>query len=97
LPDLPPPALSIALHLGAIVAWMTAVVAEEEVEVTNVVCRRRPHRRRCLGQVVARFVPPSDPIEWACPVCGDNGLIDGWVGTLWDRSGRVAVDRALSN
>lgn len=97
LPDLPGPALNLALHLGAIVAWMTAVVAEEEVEVTNVVCRRRPRRRRCLGQIVARFHPPDDRIEWACPVCGENGIIDGWVGTPWDRSGLGDHGDALPN
>jgi hypothetical protein len=85
LPDLPGPALSVALHQGAIVAWMTAVVAEE-VEVTNVSCRRRPNRRRCRGLVVARFHPETDAIEWRCPVCGDNGIIYGWAGTLWDRT-----------
>jgi hypothetical protein len=98
LPDeLPAPALNLALHLGAIVAWMTAVVAEEEVEVTNVVCRRRPRGRRCRGQILARFLPSDDRIEWACPACDDNGLIDGWVGSPWDRSGLTAFDRGLPN
>lgn len=94
LPDLPAPALNLALHLGAIVAWMTAA-AEGEIEITNVVCRRQPRGRRCHGQIVARFLPSDERIEWACPVCGDNGIIDGWVGTPWDRSGLVDLDDAL--
>lgn len=95
LPDLPAPALNLALHLGAIVAWMTAVVTEGEIEITNVVCRRRPRGRRCRGQVLARFLSPDERIEWACPVCGDNGIIDGWAGTRWDRSTTVNPEDAL--
>lgn len=97
LPDLHGSALNLALHLGAIVAWMTAVVAEEEVEVTNVVCRRRPRHRRCRGQILARFHHPDETIEWVCPACGDHGFIDGWVGTPWDRSGFTEPGDALPN
>jgi len=37
--------------------------------------------------------PPLAParasgyIDWRCTICGDNGMIHGWEGTLWDRSG----------
>jgi hypothetical protein len=85
LPEMPGPALSLALHLGAIVEWMTMTLSDD-TEVTNVYCRRRPHRRRCRGQILARFDPESDAIEWHCPACGDNGFIYGWDGTRWDRS-----------
>lgn len=32
------------------------------------------------------YPSPEEPaaIEWYCPVCGDHGVISGWVGTLWD-------------
>jgi len=93
----PPPALNLALHLGAIVAWMTAVVAEEGVEVTNVFCRRRPRGRRWRGQIVARFLPPDERIGWACPACGDDGIIDGWAGSPWCWSGLTQDDHALPN
>lgn len=86
LPEsLPEPALNLALHQGAIVEWMTAVLLED-IEVTNVACRRRPRRRRCRGRIVARFKPDGAAIEWRCPACGDNGIIYGWAGTPWDRS-----------
>ncbi len=26
----------------------------------------------------------DDAIVWYCPVCGDNGLIQGWQDTFWD-------------
>ena len=98
LPEhLPQPALNLALHQGAIVEWMTAVIAED-VEVTNVACRRRPRRRRCRGRIVARFHPYSDAIEWRCPTCGDNGTIDGWAGSPWDRTEPLPhVEDALRN
>lgn len=98
LPDhLPEPALNLALHQGAVVEWMTAVIAED-VEVTNVLCRRRPRRRRCRGRIVARFHPQSDAVEWYCPICDDNGVIEGWAGTPWDRTGTlIRDDDALLN
>ncbi|MGA7303819.1 MAG: hypothetical protein WBW88_03045 [Rhodothermales bacterium] len=82
--DLHPRALTIVLHLGAIVEWMT-VKAADEFELTNVNCRRRPERRRCPGQIIAYFDPDSDVIEWECPCCGDGGSISGWEDTIWDR------------
>ncbi len=85
LPDLHPRALSLALHQGAIVEWMTMSLPGGQTEVTNVYCRRRPRRRRCRGQIHARFHPVTDAIIWRCPHCGDNGIIDGWAGTRWDR------------
>lgn len=85
LADMHPAALSLALHQGAIVQWMTMALPGHEIEVTNVYCRRRPRRRRCRGQIHAVFHPVTNAIEWRCPHCDDNGIISGWVGTLWDR------------
>ncbi len=92
LPDMHPRALSLALHQGAIVEWMTMALPNDETEVTNVYCRRRPRRRRCLGQIHARFHPVTDAIHWRCPHCGDNGIIDGWAGTRWDRGPSLLPD-----
>ena len=92
LPDLHPRAVSLALHQGAIVEWMTIALPEDETEVTNVYCRRRPRHRRCRGQIHARFHPVTDAIEWRCPHCGDNGIIYGWAGTRWDRTPTLLPD-----
>lgn len=86
---LPERALNVVLHLGAIVAWMTNQSGDGP-EVTNVRCRRRPRRRQCVSDIVARFelgrVWDSAPrILWECPLCGDNGAIAGWDQTVWDR------------
>ena len=84
LGDMPTPALNLALHFGAIVAWMTSHLPVK-AEPTNVVCRRRPGRRRCRGEIYAGFGMDLQAIEWYCPECGDNGLIYGWEGSPWDR------------
>jgi hypothetical protein len=84
--ELPGPALNLALFLGSIIEWMTSQ-AVTSVERTNVCCRRSPGRRRCPGKIIAVFEEDTDVILWRCPLCGDNGYIRGWRGTLWDRSG----------
>jgi hypothetical protein len=85
LPDLPEPALHLALHLGAIVGWVSRSPSKE-LRSTNVPCRRRPRRRRCLGEIQACLVPDTGTIEWTCPFCFDSGTIAGWEGTLWDKT-----------
>jgi hypothetical protein len=82
LPEMPGPALNLALFLGAIVAWVTSSAVDRR---TNVPCRRTPGRRRCRGEILAALAPDGAEISWQCPVCGDNGVIHGWEGTRWDR------------
>jgi hypothetical protein len=85
LPDLPKPALDLAFHLGAIVGWVSRCPSEN-IEPTNVPCRKRPKGRRCLGEILARLDSNTGTIEWACPFCADSGTITGWEGTLWDKT-----------
>jgi hypothetical protein len=59
LPDaIPERVLSLAIFFGAIVAWVTDHLPEDD-EHTNVPCRRSPGRRRCRGK--------SSPSLIACP------------------------------
>lgn len=86
LPDeLPGPARNLANHLGSIVTGITAAAwpAPQQLAVG---CRRRPRNRRCSGSIVAAIEPGSDDIIWECPACGDNGVVSGWQGTVWDKS-----------
>ena len=49
-------------------------------------CRRRPARKPCTGVIEVDLDPPTEDIVWWCPVCGDNGYIRNWKGTIWDLS-----------
>lgn len=86
VPDMPGPALSLALFLGSIVAWATSGRTVADLR-TNVSCRRSPGHRRCLGTIEADLTENGRAVSWWCPVCGDNGVTRGWEGTLWDRRG----------
>jgi len=81
LASTPAPAVELARFLGAIVAWVSIGGGED----TNVSCRCRPARQRCLGDIFARLDTRTGSIEWTCPACGDGGVISGWQGTSWDR------------
>lgn len=84
LAAMPAPALKLALHLGSIVGWMTSRSIEGP-ERTNVSCRRSPGRVPCRGEIHALFEARGGAILWECPLCGDNGRIDGWQESRWDR------------
>ena len=84
--SMPERVVSLAIFLGAIVAWVTDHLPEGD-EHTNVPCRRSPRRRRCRGDIIAQLQPVSGEIVWQCPLCGDNGWIHGWEETLWNRGG----------
>ena len=83
LGDLPSRVMKLALYFGSIVAWVTSHA--EEVQPTNVICRRKPRRRQCTGEIFASFVDNPFGVAWSCPFCGDNGFIYGWEETIWDR------------
>jgi hypothetical protein len=82
--DMPGPALGLAQFLGSIVEWVTSH-PPGRFERTNVRCRRSPRRRRCLGDIYARFEESGGVIAWHCPFCADNGFTRGWEGSIWDR------------
>jgi hypothetical protein len=94
IPDIPGPALNLALFFGAIVGWVTS--HSGHVTWTNVPCRRSPGRRRCRGDILASFDADSGGIVWECPLCDDRGFIHGWEGTQWDRRPRPP-DRFISD
>ena len=75
-----------AAFFGSIVVAMSAHPGGGTVE-TAVRCRKSPQRRVCLGLVYALLDRAQGEIHWQCPVCGDWGVISGWEGTWYDRSG----------
>lgn len=84
--DLPNPARRLALHNAAIVSWVTAVGPDPVAAGdTNVVCRRSHAKRPCFGTINAALQAARGTIGWRCSDCGEEGVIDGWEGTRWDR------------
>ena len=82
-PDLAGPGRRLAEHLGAIVAAATITAGGAEAPC-SIKCRRRPGRRACPGLINYRLWP-DERVTWACPTCGDNGVISNWQSTAWDR------------
>ena len=82
---MPRPARRLAEFLGEVVVDATTVPSEEKLE-ERVKCRQRPGRKPCSGEIETDFELDTDTIVWWCPVCGENGYIRNWKGTLWDRT-----------
>jgi hypothetical protein len=74
------PGRRLAEHMLSIVAAATSTRGDE----LQVRCRRRPKRRACPGSLEYRLWA-DERITWACPKCGDNGVISNWQSTAWDR------------
>jgi hypothetical protein len=68
-------------RLGQIVTYATATAAGISVDFQPT-CRRRPRERPCQG--VLEIELRKDHILWECPACGDEGVILGWKGLIWD-------------
>ncbi len=75
----------LAGHFAAIVQEASGDI-DGEGRFPKVRCRRKPGRKPCAGEIESYIDPEDDAIVWRCPVCGDNGAIGGWAGTLWDLS-----------
>ncbi|MDA8313210.1 MAG: hypothetical protein M0Z46_21860 [Actinomycetota bacterium] len=84
-PDVPGPALSLALYLRRIVRSATAS-SSPGAHPTALACRRRPQRHRCPGHLRVELQGIPSCIEWGCPACGEGGRIDGWQGSRDDLS-----------
>jgi hypothetical protein len=87
----PAQAKALAEYFVAIVFMASFPDPEYPVEY-KVTCRRRPHRKPCLEEIVGFIDPETDGIVWKCPKCHDCGLISNWRGSMWDLSdlGEVA-------
>ncbi|MCL4814795.1 MAG: hypothetical protein KJ061_20105 [Vicinamibacteraceae bacterium] len=94
--DMPDAAFAVALHMSAIVEWVTLAGAGRELTQTNVPCCRRPGRRRCRGPIVANLDEREDAVVWSCLACHEGGYIHHWQHTLWDRRGESALGRLPS-
>jgi len=69
--------------LSEIITYATSIEAGAPIDSAPV-CWRRPKRRACAGRLEIAFDPEADEIRWRCPVCGDEGVVTGWRGLVWD-------------
>ena len=86
LADIPGPAFRLAEYFTA----MVAMASHPDPDIPSsfrVRCRRRPGRKPCAGLIEWDLDFETEDILWWCPVCGDNGSITNWKGSLWDLSG----------
>ena len=69
--------------LGEIITYATAVEAGIPVDVQPR-CWRKPKRKPCPGELEISLNPDTKQIHWLCTECGDEGVVTGWEGLIWD-------------
>ncbi|MFO1419420.1 MAG: hypothetical protein U1F59_00365 [Candidatus Competibacteraceae bacterium] len=82
------PARRWAERWTRLIADATALPGAES-ETSPVNCRRRPGRLRCAGVLETDLDPATGDVVWGCPICGQQGRIHHWQGSLWDGTARV--------
>jgi hypothetical protein len=81
--DTPGPARRLAEQLADITRAATAGQAGTGW-TSALPCHRRPGNRACRGRIVVLRGDPSEPIQWRCSACGDEGVISNWAGSPYD-------------
>lgn len=81
--DAPVPARRMAEHLTLLVRAATAGEGGQ-AWVSALPCRRRPGRRPCPGHYALLRTDVPSSVEWRCTECGDDGVIRGWEGSVFD-------------
>jgi hypothetical protein len=69
--------------LGQIISYATAVEAGISVDFRPM-CWRRTKGHPCEG--LLNVDVRKDYIHWVCSDCGDEGIVMGWKGLIWDMS-----------
>jgi len=69
--------------LSEIITYATSIAAGLSVGSIPK-CWRRPKRRLCKGELDVILDQASGQIHWHCGICGDEGIVSGWEGLIWD-------------
>jgi hypothetical protein len=69
--------------LSEIIVYATSIASGLSVE-SKPNCWRRPKRKPCKGELDIDLDHTSGHISWRCEVCGDEGVVSGWEGLIWD-------------
>jgi hypothetical protein len=72
--------------LAEIITYATGREAGTSVDVQPR-CWRKPQRKACPGTLEITLNPHGKQIHWICPECGDEGVLTGWDGLIWDMTG----------
>lgn len=72
-------------HFGQIVDHATSLAAGIEAELKPI-CGRLLNQHPCAGALEVGLFPEKRLIYWQCPQCGDDGMIIGWKGLIWDKT-----------
>ena len=73
--------------LSEIITYATSTAAGMATDSTPK-CWRRPERKPCKGLLDIHLDETANQIYWYCGVCGDEGVVSGWGGLVWDMSDR---------
>lgn len=71
------------IKLSEIITYATSL-AEGIPTESNPKCWRRPKRKPCEGKLDIELDQTSGQIYWRCGICGDEGVVSGWEGLIWD-------------
>ena len=69
--------------LSEIIVYATSAAAGIQTESAPK-CWRRPQRKPCKGELDIDLDEDFEHIHWRCGICGDEGVISGWEGLIWD-------------
>ena len=69
--------------LTEIITYTTAKEAGVSVDFLPR-CWREPKRMPCVSELETSINPDTKQIHWRCRKCGDEGVVTGWQGLVWD-------------
>ena len=73
--------------LAEIITYATSFVADMPTDLIPK-CWRRPKRKPCKGNLDIYLEKATNQIHWYCNICGDEGVVTGWEGLIWDMLNR---------
>ena len=76
-------------HFGQIVDHATSLAAGIEAELKPI-CGKLLAQNPCAGALEVLLFSEKRLIYWQCPQCGDDGIIIGWKGLIWDKT--IVID-----
>ena len=72
--------------LTELITYTTAKEAGVSCAVQTL-CWRKPKRKPFPGELEISLNPNTEQIHWLCLECGDESVLTGWKGLIWDMKG----------